>query len=277
MNEAAAPTEDFQQAHTHPQASFMGLPPELRMYIYGYLVNGGRIMDPGAAGHTCMNTSNGYRNHYTPSPLKCPCTEKVCPQILATNSTIYMEAMPVLYSSTEFHVSFPTWLDRPTSIRARLRNLPESGIVHIKRIALIGLDNRMVGHNLRTSYENSIADSSKWLTSHNIKPIEVRLCMGMLLGSLGDHNLHGPAFSDLLILPRVNKLLLEVPCIIRGGEDSQQRLAYYGPRASAAILDSRHKLIAALRARAQTLGVGVDIEDVSSDEWRDWWDWRVVD
>jgi hypothetical protein len=40
----STPVDTAQQPVIYPRTSFMGLPPEMRLRIYGYLVNGGRVM-----------------------------------------------------------------------------------------------------------------------------------------------------------------------------------------------------------------------------------------
>ncbi|KAF7191487.1 Soluble epoxide hydrolase [Pseudocercospora fuligena] len=91
------------------RASFMGIPPEMRLRIYDFLLDGDRITDmPVTFGrkHSCeTNTYNGPRQ----DNLKCTCAKTVFPQILAVNKLVFAEAAPLLYATTELRLALPTY------------------------------------------------------------------------------------------------------------------------------------------------------------------------
>ncbi|KJX98387.1 hypothetical protein TI39_contig414g00009 [Zymoseptoria brevis] len=219
-----------------PQPSLMSIPPELRLRILGYLVNGGRAIDSDAAGHTCIHTGNGTRFYLHRRRLNCPCTELVWP--LAVNKTLFAEAIPVLYSTTELHVCLPAngtfkfVKNEPTTVA---RKLPRYAYPHIRRIALIGCLDNISGLTSRDEGTGQMYDR---------------------------HGFHVRAeeLHDVVSLSRAENVRLKVPCILPGVVMAKAPGVI---EASTLGTEIREKLTAVLDARVQALSFDMSVKDIS--------------
>lgn len=115
------------------QASFMGIPAELRLHIYSHLLTPSLTdADIDQLGtHNCGK----YTSRWLPA---CECdTKHLHPQILATNSQIFKEAMPILYGNLWFIVE----LDSLLGLRYYpypLNKIPNYAIPYIARLVITG-------------------------------------------------------------------------------------------------------------------------------------------
>ncbi|KJX98389.1 hypothetical protein TI39_contig414g00010 [Zymoseptoria brevis] len=259
-NETSTPTNPTEQPQDYARASFMGLPVEMRMRIYGFLVNGGRVMDPGCAGSGCVGHGQ----------LKCHCTESVWPQILATNSVIFMEAMPVLYSTTEFHVGFPRLgQSEPTlpSCRTALSASPKYGAPHIRRLALCAILEEMSIAVCRG--ETQMDDLSLhwiWLSSLDLNLVCVRLYLiASPARAMTCRHVDVTPFVGLLSTCQVRKILVQIPCNIDENIDPDSGDSDVDVEDENGVRTNklRDKLLAALRKKAEQLDHRPKIIDIS--------------
>ncbi|EME78035.1 uncharacterized protein MYCFIDRAFT_179485 [Pseudocercospora fijiensis CIRAD86] len=115
------------------RASFMGIPPEMRLRIYDFLLNGSRITDlktPYGLPHSCYVDS---RFEGPEEQLKCRCARPVHPQILAVNHLVFEEAFNVMYGTTELRLRLPECGE----IHATLPKIPVHGKEKVTKIVFL--------------------------------------------------------------------------------------------------------------------------------------------
>ncbi|SMR60226.1 unnamed protein product [Zymoseptoria tritici ST99CH_1A5] len=276
-NETSTPTKPAEQPQDYPRASFMGLPVEMRMRIYGFLVNGGRVIDPGANGSECARENGGRGKlgdgtRFLFVAPKCSCTESVWPQILATNSVIFMEAMPVLYSTTAFHVGFPKFGDgRSPSCRTALSTLPKYGASHIRHLVLSATLGLMsIAIYRPESHMDDLSLHWTWLRSLDLKLVSIRLCLiAEAVRAMTCLHLDVTPFIGLLSVSRAENIWLQVPCDIDEDveyDSDDGDMDYLVDENDVRTNRLRDKLLAALRTEAKRMDHHPDIVDIS-DKW----------
>jgi len=130
-----------------PRASFMGLPVEVRLEIYGYLLTPtlttSDVVNLRATAHCCFSRYLSVRTRSGNAYLRCECRgTHTSPQILRASKQIFSEAMPVLYANMELLVPLIGDFDitgRSAHLDHVQRNdLPSYALPHISRVRIVG-------------------------------------------------------------------------------------------------------------------------------------------
>lgn len=127
----------------------MGIAVETRLQIYEYLLvphcTPRDLEMLNQSGHCCMHDRGPKGHIFENKYIVCKCAAKnVFPQILATNKTIFNEAVQILYENTELKVFLPDVnlkLASPSTSRlgAVIDHVPHHALGCIRRIAIVGL------------------------------------------------------------------------------------------------------------------------------------------
>lgn len=254
--EAFIPTNIAQAAPagtTMPnQASLLGLPAEMRLRIYKYLLDAGRRAIPESSLQHCC-----YQDLPAGS-MKCGCANTVHLSILSVSKFVHQEAISVLYNSVEIRIDTPEeW----------------NGTALYDHYEL--LNSRFEDHLQQSHITSLVAAFSTWHIPIKISDVETdtdllkplwselgaRLCniktFRLYLryaeaASLIDNTFDYDELLGFLDLPKLKRLILEIFV----GEDFNGPTAQHGQRASGFLCTLKQK------AAEKISELGRDIEIV---------------
>lgn len=237
------------------RASFMGIPPEMRLRIYDFLLDGSRITDmlaPDGSKHFCRsNIYHGPR----PDDLRCTCAKIVFPQILAANKTVFAEAAPVLYATRELRIALPRYT-QPYNIDTTLAPVSDEAKSSITK-AVLPTSLSELDIVLCTSDRRSNNMTSLWnkLAAEFPRLRNVRLQIGFNPDTMSSLDfVEWQQLNGVLGLPGIKSLDVEV---LRYTGD-------YFPGATPERLAAR--LDASLRAEISRLGKSIKMLSFGKDE-----------
>lgn len=200
------------------RASFLGLPAEMRLRIYDYLLDASRR----PASELDRNSPDGSGWHCcflrTRKNMMCGCAKTVHPSILCVSRLIHQEATPILYSTVEARIKTQSPMDC-TNTKAyydltRLWKLLPSNEAHVSSITSLVLATDMSDVPVRIDENEDFLDALKPLWSelksrlYSLKNFRLHFSM--------DGNEYDIDFFDfdeilgMLALPKLEKLTLEV-------------------------------------------------------------------
>ncbi|CZT24323.1 uncharacterized protein RCC_10046 [Ramularia collo-cygni] len=246
------------------QASFLGLPAEMRLRIYDHLLDAGRrpaseIANPllPARWHCCFNDTRGGR-------MKCTCTSTVYPAILRVCKLVNQEALPVLRASLEIRIDTPAIFGRAIDFdHVELLNLIRSGEglgVHIERLFLATSMRKLP---IRVQRGESRSNQLKPLWAElaarvfNIKSFRFYLCFNMNL-KVVDETFDYDEILGLLVLSKLRKLIFEVFVV--------EEFVGTTDRAGSNLNDFLHKLKQKADDRIKELGREVEVTTILREE-----------
>jgi hypothetical protein len=194
---------------------------------------------------------------------------------------VFAEAMPVLYSTTEFHVPFPTEREivfgkvaetDATRSRVSLCKLPTYGVRNIRRLALCASIVEMTLEYCKG--EGVLRDISahwRWLESLNLKLTCVRLHVDAIPKyTLTCRHFDVTPYIGLFSISRAGLIILQVPLgrelFPREYPESEDNESDYSDDEEGFFKNIlREKFVSAFRTEANKVDYGPKIVDISDD------------
>lgn len=198
------------------RASFLGLPAEMRLRIYHYLLDASRRPDAeldggvsGASWHCCFKDS-------TTGSVKCGCRKTFNPNVLRVCKLVHQEAEQVLHASLELRIDTPPLLETAMTFdRIQLLSFLRSSYSHNILANKLALATSLAQIPIRIHSGEDWMDRFKPLWSElgartpNVTSFRLYLRFNIEMSDI-DEAFDYDELLGMLILPELRKLIFDV-------------------------------------------------------------------